>query len=898
MGKAVIVVVGFLGAFALPLVCSCSDNERAGGQKPGAQPNVLLVTFDTTRADHIGAYDCEYAFTPTVDVLARQSVKFKRAFAPTPATLPSHTSILTGLYPFYHGVRDNSHFVANPALNTLAEAFKQAGYQTAAMVAAFVLDSRFGLDQGFDTYDDRVRPAAEFRPFDIPERNAAAVVDAAIEWLASARRDAPFFLWVHCYDPHVVYMAPDLFTKYQGHPYDVEIAYADSELGRLLEYVESFTAGGRQTLTVFTADHGEALGQYGESTHAYFTYDSTLHVPLLIRLPDGSHAGREIDVPVGLVDLMPTIMDAAGLPVPDANHLHGRSLLQLIQSEKPPADFLDRPIAFESYEPHYSYGWAPLQGIRVGDTKFIDSPVPELYVLSENPKEIPSANRYTDRPELAAELQTAYRELFEGQLAFPPFTTQPQAPDQETIERLRALGYAAAPLPEESTKVTGKDLKEMLPFYRRVSQAMGMISDGENDSAAQLLLALLNDEPSDKHTLWMLAELAATVPSVAAQALVPLTEALESGRIPEGMVPQFLVNCGRAHLGKNDDERALKYFSDAQKCSPDYAAAFWWLGITCLRLDRPADAIQAMSRAAELFGPEVRRTRVVLGLAYFADGQTEEGARAWGKLLEEQQNSPQAIWRVAAGCLLDLGVAEHVTPALQRAAADASLPPAVRAVLGIACSDCFLLLRDNEQAMASLQGVRAFMPKDEPGLLLALAKLHLRLGQLAQARKLLEHARRRAPDRVDLVGTLAQVFLQAGDSQKAVSLLEDCYKDHLNDITAVNNLAWALSLPGQDLDRALQLAKRALRQQPGNAAVNDTLGWIYHQRGDREMAIRYLGRAARLDPDNAAYQYHLGVACRQAGQLERAREAFAQAVKLAPTPPPEWYERARQGSGG
>ncbi len=895
MDKASTVATVLLGAILPVCVSSCSRDERAGGQKAGSQPNVLLITLDTTRADHIGAYGCTYAYTPTLDALAQQSVRFERAFAPTPETLPSHTSILTGVYPFYHGVRDNSHFVANPALNTLAETFKQAGYQTAAVVAAFVLDSRFGLDQGFDIYDDKVASVSESARFTVPERNAAAVTDAALNWLGTVATDRPFFLWIHYYDPHAVYAAPESFTKYQGHPYDVEIAYTDDELGRLLKFVGEFTAGGRRTLTVFTADHGEALGEYGERTHAYFVYDSTLHVPLLIRLPDGSHAGREIDVPVGLVDLMPTILDVVGLPVPDANHIHGRSLLPLLQAEEMPAGFLDRPIAFESYEPHYSYGWAPVQGIRVGGTKFIDSPVPELYVLSENPKEIPSANRYAERPQLVAELEATYHDLFESRLSFPPFTAAAQAPDSDVIERLRALGYVASTIPDEPSASPGRDLKDMLPFYTQILNSMAMITNGASQAAAQALAGLFREDPENRTVLWMLAELGATTPAVADEVLPLLEDALDNGRIVPDMVPQILVNCGRMYLAKENDEGALKCFGDARKIEQDYAAAHWWWGVTCLRIGRLAEAVDALSRAAELFGPAVDHCHLALGLALFADGRTEQAVQEWDGVLSRRDQTPMAVWRAAAACPLDAAIAERVSPALRRAI-DKPLPPRVASAVGIVYAKSLTLLHAFEPAIAAFEKVRSLLPKDDPTLELSLAGLHQRLGRTAQARAHIARAYDIAPERGDVVNAQAALLEETGDLEGAVKLIDSYYQAHPDSVDVANNLAWMLARQGQDLDRALKLAKRIVQRHPGSATLNDTLGWIYHLRGDREMAIHFLARAVEIEPRNATHQYHLGSACRAAGQLDSAREAFAKAVELAPTPRPRWYDEAKAAS--
>ena len=289
-------------------------------------------------------------------------------------------------------------------------------------------------------------------------------------------------------------------------------------------------------------------------------------------------------------------------------------------------------------------------------------------------------------PELAAELEAAYHELFESELAFPPSTATPQPPDPDTLEKLRSLGYSASSLRQRPGESGGKDLKEMLPFYRRVLHAMGLVSSGNATVAVEVLLALLNEEPSNERVLWMLAELAATTPYVADDVLPVLEEALAQSHVPSAMVQQTWVNCGRGYLAKNDNWRALECFSKAQKNKRDYPAPYWWLGLTYLRLDRRAEAIEAMGRAADLFGPEVERTRIVLGLVLFADGQHRKAAREWGRLLDREAGT-DVIWRVADGCPLDPAIAERVCPALQHAAGDRTLPPRVRAVVSIVCSN-------------------------------------------------------------------------------------------------------------------------------------------------------------------------------------------------------------------
>ena len=299
--------------------------------------NVLLVTIDTLRADHVGAYGSALGLTPTLDRFAREGARFAVTYAHVPLTLPSHTTIMTGLYPFANGVRDNGSFRFDGAHPTLAVTLKQAGYSTAAFVGAFVLDRRFGLNAGFDQYDDRMHGSGS--NLEVVQRTAEQVLEPATEWILkpSAISHQPWFVWVHLYDPHEPYAAPEPFaSRYGADPYAGEVAYADAALGTFFERLRA--AGALEhTLVVITSDHGESLGEHGERTHGLFAYDATLRVPLVVWAPPTI---RPIVVtsPARLVDIMPTVLDLVGVGAPA--RLDGRSARPLIGGD-PPADERD-----------------------------------------------------------------------------------------------------------------------------------------------------------------------------------------------------------------------------------------------------------------------------------------------------------------------------------------------------------------------------------------------------------------------------------------------------------------------------------------------------------------------------------------------------------------------------
>ena len=415
------------------LVAGCRAGDTPSN--PAVRPNVLLVTIDTLRADHVGSYGHASASTPTIDALALRGVRFDTSVVHAPLTGPSHASILTARTPLGHGFRNNSGYVLPPQIRTAAEDFRDAGYRTAAFVSAFPLDRRFGFDRGFETYDDRLPRGNDRRRTPYVERFADATTDAALRWLdtagpAQTTRAAPWFLWVHYYDPHAPYEPPaDLAARFPQAPYDGEIAFVDRELARLLRALDAKGQSGR-TIVLLTADHGESLGQHGEGTHGIFVYDATLRVPWVMAGP-GIAAGRVSRTVARSIDVLPTLADFAGLP--PRKEVEGRSL-------RPAADgreMADEPTYAESLYPELELGWAPLHAWRTASVKYIKAPRAELYDLTQDGAE--TKNRAGEEP---ARVDNLNRTV-EAALRSPTPSAPTASVDPETAERLRALGYAS-----------------------------------------------------------------------------------------------------------------------------------------------------------------------------------------------------------------------------------------------------------------------------------------------------------------------------------------------------------------------------------------------------------------------------------------------------------------------
>lgn len=412
-----------------------------------AQPNVVLVTIDTLRADHVGVYGASDA-TPALDALAREGVRFENAISPVPLTRPAHASLLTGLYPNQHGIRDNLPAGLEPSTPTLATRLGAAGYQTAAFVGSFLLGRGSGFENGFDVFRDGSASGAGDRVGARSERRAEEVASEVLEYISSAR--PPFFLWIHFYDPHAPYDPPGALRGYAG-----EIEYVDSQVGRI---VAALRARGLldSTLVVATADHGEGLGDHGEDEHGVLVYEETLRVPLIARGP-GIEAGRVERAPLSLVSVAPALLEGRA-PTPSEN-----------------------PLYFESYYGSLHFGWAPLRGIREGPMKLIYAPRPELYDLSSDPGEARDLSR--ERRGVARKLFAELQEVGDKRAAEGSVSAS-------DLERLASLGYVGAPSGKASGADPKDEIAEFSDFGRKLREATLLFNRGECRSASPILREL------------------------------------------------------------------------------------------------------------------------------------------------------------------------------------------------------------------------------------------------------------------------------------------------------------------------------------------------------------------------------------------------------------------------
>ncbi|MCI0617258.1 sulfatase-like hydrolase/transferase [bacterium] len=445
--------------------------------------NVLLITLDTLRADHLPMYGYRDVKTPNLDRLASDSFVFEDAVSHVPLTLPSHTSMLTGRLPIGHGVRDNAGFILDPGETTLAEVLKGMGYATGAFVSAFVLDSRWQLNQGFDMYYDNFNIAQfqDVNPGDIQRRAEDTEIEAG-HWL-DANKDHKFFAWVHYYDPHDPYDPPEPYnSEYQGRPYDGEIAYTDEYIGKLLNKLSELKLSDK-TIILVAADHGESLGEHNEATHAMFVYNTTQHVPLLIHVPGSS--GNRVKGTVRLIDLMPTVLELLGVKEPSS--VQGKSLYSMMKGKED----LRRTAYSESIYAELHYGWSPLESITTQQYKYIQAPDAELYDRINDPGE--TKNLIKEKSSIAKVLKDQLQEIIST--SSRKNLSGPVKMDPETEEKLRALGYIGntAIATEESRKI---DPKSKIHLARGIHEAFDAVRKHEYRFALEKITPVLQEDPS------------------------------------------------------------------------------------------------------------------------------------------------------------------------------------------------------------------------------------------------------------------------------------------------------------------------------------------------------------------------------------------------------------------
>lgn len=524
---------GALLACLLPaLACGGCGDARPAEQRPC----VLLVTIDTLRADRVGCYGRKEARTPTLDALAARGVRFESVWTSVPLTLPAHASLLTGRHPPEHGLHVNGRAALGSAAPTLGEHAKSAGCATAAFVSSAVLDGAFGLDRGFDQYDDELGPIV-VGGAPVIERSAKETIDAARAWIGA--QQGPWFAWVHLYDPHMPWQAEEPWRSSVPDPYDAEIAAVDAQLARLLAACDP-----RTTLVVATSDHGEGLGEHGEQTHGVLVHEATLHVPLIVAGP-GAGSGLVVRQPVALVDLAPTIAALAGWRTLGA----GRDLSPALRGE----ELLEGALYAESEYARIEFGWAGLHALRTGSTKFVDGPERELYELGADPRELD--DRAAREPARVADYAAALAALREE---MKPLGAAGGQQDPRLQQALQALGYAGG---SGTVAAGGRDPRRSMAIVDLHAEGASLLQHGRGPDAVE-----------------------------------PLRKAVEAA--PES--PVFRLDYARALASAGRAAQARAQLGEALRLSPDLEQAHYHLGVLQSQAGEHAQALLSYERSLQL----------------------------------------------------------------------------------------------------------------------------------------------------------------------------------------------------------------------------------------------------------------------------------------------------------
>jgi arylsulfatase A-like enzyme/tetratricopeptide (TPR) repeat protein len=654
--RTIVGAVLAVAAAALLLAGWYQMGHTAARLQPAADRNVLLVTIDTLRADALGTYGGR-AVTPNLDALAAAGTRFDFAHAHAVVTLPSHASILSGRYPYEHGVRDNTGYRFPPATPTAATLLKAQGFATGAFIGGFPLVRQFGLAAGFDHYDDRLGRTGGERSEG--ERAAPVVIASARDWIGS--QTTKWFAWVHLYDPHTPYApAGEWAARFRQDPYLGEVSATDAALGVLLARVR---AEGRPTLVIVTSDHGESLGEHGEPTHGTFAYEATLRVPLVVAVIDPRVSAVRPSVttstPARHVDLLPTMLDLVQAPeVPSS----GRSLRGVING----AETDDRPSYFEAMTAAVSRGWAPLRGVIVDRDKYIDLPIPELYDLTSDPREATN---------LAATRDERTRVLFNVLRGFdvaPP--GRAQAEDAATLERLRSLGYVgggSVALKERYTEAD--DPKRLITLEAQMAAAAEAFASGRMDDAVRIYEEVIRARADMEDAYRKLAlvywrtgrpQLAVGTLESALKAGITQGELIlklgqylaESGQPAKAIAllqgraeddPDALIVLGNAYAYAGRPADAARTFARVLALNPDDAVAHENLGAMQLQQGDYVSAEKSLRRAIEL-DPGLAGAHTALGVLLANTGRREEAIAAWTRALELDPADENARHNLAA----------------------------------------------------------------------------------------------------------------------------------------------------------------------------------------------------------------------------------------------------------
>jgi arylsulfatase A-like enzyme/Flp pilus assembly protein TadD len=829
--------------------------------------NVLLVSIDTLRADHLSAYGFPRLTTPHLDAVAREGVLFGNVHTTVPMTLPAHVSMLTGTLPPTHGLRDNLQNRLPEASLTLAEMLKAQGFATGAVVSSFVLHRRFGTSQGFDSYDDQLDAAHKIG--DLAERKGDETTRLATKWLEE-HKARPFFFFLHLYDPHDPYEPPEPFaSEWSGHPYQGEIAFADHCVGQVLDRLRQLGLYDH-TLVVITGDHGEMLGEHGELNHGFFIYEGGLRVPLVVRVPGAATGPRRVELPVSLIDIVPTILSLVGAEVP--KEVQGVDLSPWLAGRGSGGGA--RPLYAETVTPTRYYGANSLLGIIVDGWKYIDTTRPELYDLRNDPAE--AVNLLAREPARADAMARSLASILAAAGRAPGPAPERAALDEASRQRLAALGYlgGSGDASTQGFDRSREDPKDLIAFFRK-DQRLNKLVDEKNYAEARTLCGeMLRQRPGFADCHLQMSRIA-VLDGQPEAALTAARKAVAVGPRNE-----------RAHLQlagllkeRGDLDEAIAHYRQALEILPSSPDARIALGRALAekgRLDEAADLLGTATTAQ----PESALAATQLGFVLAKQGKLKEAVESYRRALELDPGSPEAHAylgsALASGAQWDEAI-PHFEQALKARPQNAELHD----WLGVA-------LREKGRPEEALAHFREAV-RLEPGLAIA----HFNLGRALKQQGKLDEAvveYRRAlalnPGLAAAHNSLGSVLGSQGRMSEAAKHFREALRVAPDDAEAHNNLGLALRALGER-DEALRHFEAALRLRPGWPVPMNEIAWILATHPDARVrkpdeAIRLAeGAAERTARRQPVILDTLAAAYASAGDFDRAAATAQQATALA-----------------
>lgn len=793
-------VVAIIAAVVVILLLTRGESES---NRPR---NVLLITLDTTRADHIGCYGDGDALTPAIDALAKSGVQFDKTFCTVPLTLPSHATMLTGLQPVEHGLRVNASGKLGEDVPTLATILAKRGYRTGAFIAAYALDSTFGLDRGFDVYEDDLSGGYEPDPYHpvAAYRPGNQVVDSALSWLGQVD-DRPFFCWVHLYDPHLPYYAHEELkaTKFAGQAsYAAEIAFMDLQVARLMQFIQENKLD-RDTLVMAVGDHGEGLGDHGEEAHGLMLYDTTLHVPMIWSWPGHLPEGVNVPASVSLVDLFPTLLDLLG--VQDHPESMGQSFRPALF-----ADAIDDRYCYaETDMPYTEYQWSPLRCLITPGYKYIRTPIAELYDRENDPREL--ANLAADLPDLVASFDSELSSLEAGMVRHQIQKVE-LAPEAQQI--LKTLGYAAPPL--EHADTTGldwqslRDVKDGIKATALTSLFRELRARSQLEQAAEAARKAVDMSPESgllQHDLGsVLLELGRP-----ADALEPLREAVR-------LMPNRAMNrtdYGNALLKTGHADEALAQYTEAMLLVPANAIAHANLA-SAMMLKGMVNKAMSHCREAIKLDPDLFAARYHLARALMQKNLVNESIAEFKETLRIDPESAE-IHDLLGQQYVKLGLFDDAISHLRRAVEIEPDNDSMCADLGLA----YTLANRPGPAIEQYERAVEINP-DNARAHDSLCAAYLQQREFEKSARHGREAVRIEPDNAEARGNLANALLNTGAYDEVIEQCREAIRLKPDLVPAHFNMGVALLETGQPAE-AEKHFRYVLSLQPGDPMVQNAL---------------------------------------------------------------------------